>query len=97
MHPRMFEVFGGLSKTIAEINKQLIGTVEALKLTYKDVKNDIREQQTEALGSGNAGPTGMITQGDGGVVSMGTGELLRHTKKGKKKPPEDILDVEEVK
>ena len=97
MHPRMFEVFSGLSKTIAEINKQLIGTVEAIKLTYKDVKNDIREQQTEALGSGHAGPTGMITQGDGGVVSMGTGELLRHAKKGKNRPPEDILDAEEVK
>ena len=97
MHPRMFEVFSGLSKTIAEINKQLIGTVEAIKLTYKDVKNDIREQQTEALGSGHAGPTGMITQGDGGVVSMGTGELLRHAKKGKKRPPEDIIDAEEVK
>ena len=97
MHPRMFEVFGGLSKTIAEINKQLIGTVEALKLTYKDVKNDIREQQTEALGATQHAPGGMITQGDGGVVSMGTGDLLRHAKKGKKNPPEDIIDVEEVK
>ena len=97
MHPRMFEVFSGLSKTIAEINKQLIGTVEAIKLTYKDVKNDIREQQTEALGTSHAGPQGMITQGDGGVVSMGTGELLRHSKKARRKPPEDILDVEEVK
>ena len=96
MHPRMFEVFGGLSKTIAEINKQLIGTVEALKLTYKDVKNDIREQQTEALGTSQSGPQGMITQGDGGVVSMGTGELIRHAKRPPQKPPDNIQDVEEV-
>jgi len=97
MHPRMFEVFSGLSKTIAEINKQLIGTVEAIKLTYKEVKNDIREQQTEALGSSSTDGQGMITQGDGGVVSVGTGELLRHVKKEKRKTSEDIEDIEEIK
>ena len=45
INPRMFEVFSGLSKTIAEINKQLLGTVEAIKSTYKDIKNDIREKR----------------------------------------------------
>lgn len=79
MHPRMFEVFSGLSKTIAEINKQLIGTVEAIKSTYKDVKMDMQEKRTEALGprDGNAGS---ITQGDGGVITMGTKELINSVK-----------------
>jgi hypothetical protein len=95
MHPRMFEVFGGLSKTIADINKQLLGTVEAIKMTYKDVKNDIKEQQTEALGGGNS-MGGMIEQGDGGVVSMGTKELINSMKKRPKPEADPIQDVEEV-
>ena len=96
MHPRMFEVFGGLSKTIAEINKQLLGTVEAIKLTYKDVKNDIKEIQTEALGASTRDEMGMLKQGDGGVVTMGTKELIKSLRKEPKLEDEDILDVEEI-
>jgi hypothetical protein len=96
MHPRMFEVFSGLSKTIAEINKQLIGTVEAIKLTYKDVKNDIREQQTEALGSSSVDGQGMITQGDGGVVTMGTKELIKNNRRRPRPEKDDAQDVEEI-
>lgn len=94
MHPRMFEVFSGLSKTIAEINKQLVQTVEALKVTYKDMKSDIREKQTEALGPAQNNQ-GMIEHGDGGVVSFGTKELINRTKR----PPQrdDIQDTEEIK
>jgi len=96
MHPRMFEVFSGLSKTIAEINKQLLGTVEAIKLTYKDVKNDIKEQQTEALGTSQKDSNGMITQGDGGVVSMGTKELINSVKQRTSSKEENIQDIEEA-
>jgi hypothetical protein len=96
MHPRMFEVFSGLSKTIAEINKQLIGTVEAIKLTYKDVKNDIREQQTEALGASTTDGQGMITQGDGGVVTMGTKELIKNNRRKPKPNIEEVQDIEEL-
>ena len=96
MHPRMFEVFGGLSKIIAEINKQLLQTVEAIKMTYKDVKADIRENQTDALGQGEKNEQGMITQGDGGVVSMGTKELINRYKHNKPQEPQDIEDTEEV-
>ena len=95
MHPRMFEVFSGLSKTIAEINKQLLGTVEAIKMTYKDVKNDIKEQQTEALGGGDS-MGGMLQQGDGGVVSMGTKELINSIKKRPESDNDNVQDVEEV-
>jgi hypothetical protein len=49
MHPRMFEVFGGLSKTIGELNKQLLQTVEAIKVTYRDLKDDIRERNQKGL------------------------------------------------
>ena len=79
INPRMFEVFSGLSKTIADINKQLLGTVEAIKSTYKEIKNDIREKQTDALGP-HQDSNGMITQGDGGVVTMGTKELINRGK-----------------
>jgi len=96
INPRMFEVFSGLSKTIAEINKQLLGTVEAIKSTYKEIKNDIREKQTDALGP-HQDETGMITQGDGGVVTMGTKELINHAKKRSKQAKDDAQDVEEIK
>jgi hypothetical protein len=95
VNPRMFEVFTGLSKTIGELNKQLIGTVEAIKLTYKDIKADIREKETDALGPSRNGQ-GMITQGDGGVVSMGTGDVINFTKRRPPIPPQDIQDIEET-
>jgi len=96
MHPRMFEVFGGLSKTIAEINKQLLQTVEAIKITYKDVKADIREKERDALGQGDNYNQGALSQGDGGVVSMGTKELINRYKNNKN-TKDDVQDVEEVK
>lgn len=80
VNARMFEVFAGMSKTIGELNKQLIQTVEAIKETYKTFKNDVKEQRTEALGP-SAGPAGMITTGDGGVVTRGTKELINSVKR----------------
>jgi len=76
INPRMFEVFGQLSKTIGELNKQLLQTVEAIKSTYKDAKEDIKEKRTEALGSLESNPR-MITQRDGGITTMGTKELIK--------------------
>lgn len=94
IHPRMFEVFSGLSKTIADINKQLIGTVEAIKSTYKEVKLDIQEKRNESLGP-SQGPNGMITHGDGGVVTMGTKELIRQVAKQKSEDAKIIRDSEQ--
>lgn len=83
INPRMFEVFSGLSKTIADINKQLIGTVEAIKSTYKEVKIDFNEKKHEALGNHNTS-TGMLSTGEpGSVVSMGTKELIQKIKREK--------------
>lgn len=93
MNPRMFEVFGQLSKTISEINKQLVQTVEALKVTYKDIKSDINEKRHEALGP-NRNDQGMIEHGDGGVVSLGTKEIINRTKRGPNR--QDIQDTEEI-
>lgn len=79
VNARMFEVFAGMSKTIGELNKQLIQTVEAIKETYKSFREDVKEKRTEALGP-HSGPQGMITTGDGGVVTRGTKELINRVK-----------------
>jgi len=79
-HPRMFEVFGNLSKIIGELNKQLLQTVEAIQSTYKNMKDNIKEQRTEALGP-QTHSMGMITTGDGGVVTRGTKELINNVKR----------------
>jgi len=87
-HPRMFEVFGQLSKTIGELNKQLLQTVEAIKMTYRDLKDDVREKnQNAALGEGN------LQRNDKGIIALGTKELIRETKK-LKMAQQNIEDVE---
>jgi hypothetical protein len=101
-HPRMFEVFFGLSKTISEQLKQLLQTVEAIKLTYRDIKIDIEDknQELKAIGPGENG----ITRNKNGIITMGTKELINETKKlrmlqtQKKFKGEDdtIIDVEEI-
>jgi hypothetical protein len=96
-HPRMFEVFGQLSKTIGELNKQLLQTVEAIKSTYKDAKFDIKEKEQElkAIGPGQNG----ITRNDKGLIALGTKELINEAKKLKVGyvKVEDIQDVQEIK
>jgi hypothetical protein len=87
-HPRMFEVFGQLSKTIGELNKQLLQTVEAIKMTYRDLKDDVREKnQNAALGEGN------LQRNDKGIIALGTKELIRETKK-LKMAQQNIEDIE---
>ena len=92
-NPRMFEVFSGLSKTIADINKQLLGTVEAIKSTYKDIKNDVNEKRTDALGTSQSG-NNMLTSGDGGIVTLGTKELINKLKKEQSENAQFIHDAE---
>lgn len=94
-NPRMFEVFGNLSKTIGELNKQMLQTVEAIKLTYKDIKGDIREKEEElkAIGPGESG----IMRNKDGIIAMGTKELIKETQKIKAAQMENIQDVEEIK
>jgi hypothetical protein len=81
VNARMFEVFSGMSKTIGELNKQLIQTVEAIKQTYKTFKDDVKEKRTEALGPSTSSTTGMLTAGDGSVVTRGTKELINNVKR----------------
>jgi hypothetical protein len=86
-HPRMFEVFGQLSKTIGELNKQLLQTVEAIKLTYRDLKDDIREKnQNAALGEG-------LQKNDKGILALGTKELIKEAKK-LKMAQQNVEDIE---
>lgn len=95
-HPRMFEVFGNLSKTIGDLNKQLLQTVEAVKLTYKDIRGDIREREEElrSLESGNTG----VLRREGGLVSMGTKNLIMETRRLKMRDSsiQDIEEIEEI-
>jgi len=96
-HPRMFEVFGNLSKTIGDLNKQLLQTVEAIKMTYRDVKGDIREKAEElkAIGPHESG----VMRNKDGIVAMGTKELINETKKLKiaqNEARQSIIDVEDI-
>jgi len=89
INPRMWEVFGQLSKIIGELNKQLIQTVEAIQSTYKVIKDNIKEKRTEALGPQSHGPAGMITAHDGSVVTRGTKELINNVKRIKQQSGND--------
>jgi hypothetical protein len=93
-HNRNFEVFGQLSKTIGELNKQLLQTVEAIKSTYKDIRFDVKEKENELRAIG-PGQNGMI-RNDRGLVALGTKELIRETKKLKSPNMGAIQDVEEI-
>lgn len=86
INPRMWEVFGQLSKIIGELNKQLLQTVEAIQSTYKSLKDSIKEQRTEALGpqNGTMSPTGLLTTSNGSVVTRGTKELINNVKNMKR-------------
>jgi len=96
VNARMFEVFSGMSKTVGELNKQLIQTVEAIKQTYKGFVEDVKEKRTEALGPSSTGPTGMITTGDGGVVTRGTKELINNVKRIKDQKAKEISDIDYI-
>jgi len=95
-HPRMFEVFSQLSKTIGDLNKQLLQTTEAIKSTYRDIKNDIREKNQDMLAIGESG----LTKNSKGILALGTKELIRETKRLKleRKQNEEVIiqDVEEI-
>lgn len=86
--PRYFEVFAVLNKSIAENNKQLLTTVEAIKATYQGIKVDIIEKQAYApqvalpeSNNFNAITDGNIsfTQG-GGVCASGTKDMINLVK-----------------
>jgi hypothetical protein len=90
LHPRMFEVFGQLSKTIGDLNKQLLQTVEAIKVTYRDLKNDIREKNQDMVAIGQG-----LIKNENGIIALGTKELINETKKLKLKKHIEIEDIQE--
>jgi hypothetical protein len=93
--PRMFEVFSTQTKAIGELNKQLLQTIEAIKLAYRDVKLDIQDK-TEYKAIGNE-HNGLVLEEDGGKVSIGTTELIKQAKKikilSKKMDDSEIEDI----
>jgi hypothetical protein len=94
MHPRMFEVFGQLSKTIGELNKQLLQTVEAIKTTYRDLRDDIRERNQDQMAITEGG----LTKNSKGILALGTKELIKETKRLKleQQTVKDIQDIETI-
>jgi hypothetical protein len=95
-HPRMFEVYAGMSKTLGDLNKQLLQTVEAIKETYKGFKEDVREKRTEAIGPGTT-TNGMLTSGDGSIITRGTKELINRVKAVKNQNGNDQSYIDEEK
>ena len=96
--PRMFEVFSTQTKSIGELNKQLLQTIEAIKMAYRDVKIDLDEKSdTKAIGPAK---NGLVMENDGGLVSIGTSELIKQAKKIKikhlKLNETNIEDVSEI-
>lgn len=95
VNARMFEVFSGMSKTVGELNKQLIQTVEAIKETYKTFREDVKEKRTEAIGPGSQ-VNGILTTGDGSVVTRGTKELINNVKRIKKEQNGNLSFVDDA-
>jgi hypothetical protein len=91
VHNRMFEVFSTCSKTIGELNKQLIQTVEAIKTTYRDIKSDAadKEMELKQLGVGDSN----LLRNDKGLVSMGTKDLIKSVKERNK---DKVINVDET-
>ena len=94
IHPRMFEVFGQLSKTIGDLNKQLLQTVEAIKVTYRDIKQDVRDKDNElrALHEGGNG----LLRNEKGTVAIGTKDLIK-SMKSLRISNEENKDIEDIK
>jgi len=92
LHPRMFEVFGTLTKVIGELNKQLLQTVEAIKVTYRDLKVDIRERNQDLAAIGG----GSLIKNEKGIIALGTKELINETKRLKAIKNGDIQDIETI-
>lgn len=98
--PRMFEVFSGLSKIISENNKQLLQTVEAIKMTYLDLKDNILTMNDERP----LGLEGGLVKTEEGTLSLGSRELIKNSVERKRlkltektDDPDAFEDVEEIK
>lgn len=90
-HNRMYEVFSGLTKTIGDMNKQLLQTVEAIKSTYKDLRYDFQEMQEESKQLAEGG----ITLNAKGLIAIGTKDLIKQVKQLRHptKEEDNITDI----
>lgn len=96
MSPRMFEAYTGLSKHISEDNKQLLQTVEAIKVTYQDLK-EMLESFDEITATKQIGG---LVETDQGLISIGSKDLIKQANKrkiDKFKKSNNIEDAKEVK
>ena len=96
IHARMYEVFGQLVKTIGDMNKQLLQTVEAIKVTYRDIKQDVRDKDNElrALTDGGNG----LLKNEKGTVAIGTKDLIKSMKVLRQRNAQQPIDnIEDIK
>lgn len=95
-HPRMYEVFSTLGKTISENNKQLLQTVEAIKETYLTLRENIvtRNDDVKQLNMG------VQETADGGLLTTGSRDLIDDAKRlrllNRKIQEEKIEDAKEI-
>ena len=96
-HPRMYEVFSTLGKTISDNNKQLLQTVEAIKETYVTLRQNIVERNDDIKQLS----MGVQDTPDGGLLTVGSRDLIDDAKRlrllnRKIKEEKEIQDIEEV-
>lgn len=111
INTKFFEEFTRLSRMIADLNKQLLATVEAIKSTYKDLKNDFKEKQHELsaaltelpeLGMGTgpedapAPEKGMMTTNDGSYITMGTKDVIRRLRQQSREGKTIVRDITDI-
>ena len=95
-HPRMYEVFSGLSKTIGDLNKQLIQTVEAIKVTYMDMKENIKSNSEQLALNSKEG----FMRNENGIIALGSKDLINQTKAlkmNKNKERDNDKNIEDAK
>jgi len=96
IHARMYEVFGQLVKTIGDMNKQLLQTVEAIKVTYRDIKQDVRDKDNELRALTDSG-NGLL-KNEKGTVAIGTKDLIKSMKVLRQRNAQQPIDnIEDIK
>lgn len=94
--PRLFETFTLISKNIADTNKQMMLTEEALRKSYLDVKYEIRTKENEMVEIGSGSINNILPESTNNSITIrGTKNLINSVKNDlKNNHIESITDVE---
>lgn len=97
--PRLFETFTMISKNIADTNKQMMLTEEALRKSYIDIKYEIRTKENEMVEIGQGSTIAGIlpeTNNNGSVINRGTKNLINSIKNEMKNGHIDSISNAEI-